>query len=826
MKVRESIYNVLNWSLNLLVLFLIGVALSSFAFATTYDYETGFYPGNLSRVNISLNNVWNENEFTNGLTTQELNFEDEYMYKAFNVGYNTTYIDPTLEECVLDPYFKCTFHNYTTFLKIQKNATITGATLNITGKEGYIHDYCLDENFITNPSFEASMGAEWTYTETDSAFSGTRVTGADFGIYRYHIHTSGGSGYGQITQNIDLTDLDYLSVYVAKEDGGGGNKAKVMIDSDVFLDGWSYDPTFVGMDVSGYTGVHTLKLQSYYAGSSPGGSGHYFDFVVNKFCGWQNPTNPYLEINNTEVWSYTGEYTSSEITPDFSNILKSYLEECTPDGSGDCEIPFMFHSDTTGTLTYSNIQVGEWANTSIYLNLPTFLKNTSLNITTTIKGFNTVLSPYFKIGNTTIWNYTGYYNETETTIDFGALALLNMSSNVFLNFYSGSTGILELFNLNITYTPNNNLTLNFFDNKANLMNESNVSIEFIGAEKFNGSTTTGIYNTGGILADTYTIVYNSPGYVQNTYILSVTLAGTYNISLYFINETASTGVEIIVQDKFGQPLDGAIVKIQKYLNNEWILEQIVETNQQGKTQGQYIVNTAFYNHIIEYNGLTVLGSINNDDDKMIIYDSDALNGIIFKVDLLGTGTADLWYNTFGVDFTLSFTNQSNTTGFFKFLWNDPTGTTQNGCIEVLSGGNQSIICTCESTESITATGDVTCAVSQPTGRVSYKAIGMLKQTDENEVLFVPVATLWADVGVDKRINWGNTGLIMGFLFVLLAFFIFIKSPAMSMYVGTSVFVLLAVLGVTFKDISYGALMVIVLIGYLIGSLKSEGGLNN
>ena len=103
-------------------------------------------------------------------------------------------------------------------------------------------------------------------------------------------------------------------------------------------------------------------------------------------------TNPYISISGTEIWSYSGEFNlSNNKTDDFSSTLNTALNggacDCTGCSlSGDnCTINFTFHSDTTGILEYSNINItwtepvspnltiteptGEYATTQITYNI-------------------------------------------------------------------------------------------------------------------------------------------------------------------------------------------------------------------------------------------------------------------------------------------------------------------------------------------------------------------------------------------------------------------------------------------------------------------------
>jgi hypothetical protein len=75
------------------------------------------------------------------------------------------------------------------------------------------------------------------------------------------------------------------------------------------------------------------------------------------------PSNPYLYVSSSKVWNYSGNFVSAEYTNNFPSVLNSALNSGDCDCTGcslsgtNCSIPFIFHSDTSGILTYSNINV-------------------------------------------------------------------------------------------------------------------------------------------------------------------------------------------------------------------------------------------------------------------------------------------------------------------------------------------------------------------------------------------------------------------------------------------------------------------------------------
>ena len=91
---------------------------------------------------------------------------------------------------------------------------------------------------ITNNSFEDAISTEWTYSETNSAFTGVRsATHAKTGTYGYDMYLNNSAldgTYCQILQNVDLTGADKIGAWVWHSGHSGYNNiitSKIIIDS-------------------------------------------------------------------------------------------------------------------------------------------------------------------------------------------------------------------------------------------------------------------------------------------------------------------------------------------------------------------------------------------------------------------------------------------------------------------------------------------------------------------------------------------------------------------------------------------------------------------
>jgi hypothetical protein len=70
---------------------------------------------------------------------------------------------------------------------------------------------------------------------------------------------------------------------------------------------------------------------------------------------------PYLDVgdNSDWDWSYPTKLRNSVSVSNSSlaSGIQNYLSVCTPDGNGNCEIPFVFYSESTGDLEVSNVNI-------------------------------------------------------------------------------------------------------------------------------------------------------------------------------------------------------------------------------------------------------------------------------------------------------------------------------------------------------------------------------------------------------------------------------------------------------------------------------------
>jgi len=152
-----------------------------------------------------------------------------------------------------------------------------------------------------------------------------------------------------------------------------------------------------------------------------------------------NPTSPYLEIGSpdgTYEWNVTGEFnTTYNSTSNFNNTIKTALNEgncdctgCDVDGSF-CLVPFQFHSDTSGILQYSDLNVYYYVS-GFVVDLASPSNNSWIPSN---QAFNCYLQDSAGLKNVTlkIWNSTGdiYISQSKNITGESNSTIFNIAFN-------------------------------------------------------------------------------------------------------------------------------------------------------------------------------------------------------------------------------------------------------------------------------------------------------------------------------------------------------------------------------------------------------------
>ena len=191
--------------------------------------------------------------------------------------------------------------------------------------------------------------------------------------------------------------------------------------------------------------------------------------------------NPYLVVNNSYVWNYTGYYNFTNTTTNFNESLRTYLNRCIPDANKYCNIPIIFHSDITSQLNYSLINVNftyppiiTYAGVGNITSVLTSNDESYFNITIEQENNDTIVYRNFSLSlNTTYFNYS--FNPvnvtvTNTTTNYTTLNL-NVTGGIITGTYRGNMSFLRSYDSkNYTFpiiiTLTNNTAVTSFGNNS------------------------------------------------------------------------------------------------------------------------------------------------------------------------------------------------------------------------------------------------------------------------------------------------------------------------------------------------------------------------
>nr|HPQ79803.1 hypothetical protein [Candidatus Dojkabacteria bacterium] len=245
---------------------------------------------------------------------------------------------------------------------------------------------------------------------------------------------------------------------------------------------------------------------------------------------------------------------------------------------------------------------------------------------------------------------------------------------------------------------------------------------------------------------------------------------------------------------------------------------ILSTDFQGRTEGQFVLSTIYYNFILKYEDEVYFGIPNDNTNKKLIYAEDVTSGLTFTIDILEGGLLGSHQNTYDIVTNLTYIPLTNTTGYFRYYFNDPDNNQWPVCLEVTQGGSRDVVCSCESNQITSESGIITCAVSQPTGRELFTAKAIFEGGSV-------VDQFMTYVGQDTNIDWGITGYVIALFLVVVSAFIFIKMPSWSVLIATATFVACGMFGLIFKNslglMDVGVYIILLIIAFLIAKIKSD-----
>ena len=235
-----------------------------------------------------------------------------------------------------------------------------------------------------------------------------------------------------------------------------------------------------------------------------------------------------------------------------------------------------------------------------------------------------------------------------------------------------------------------------------------------------------------------------------------------DINLYLLEAEDSTSFIIKVQDQKLSPVTNALVYIQKYYPSDGTYRtvQIARTDSSGETLGFYETETVDYKHIIVKDGETLL-----ETEQQKVVGKSVPYTLTFTI---GTALGYPWTpfsDNENVTTNLTFNKDTNIVTF-NYIENT-TGYVSSGRLLVLQNSltNSTYITVCN-VSSNTASASLTCDLSSYNG--SYIAMSYINGETQDIIVFIIT---------DARDIFGEGGLFLGMLIIMVAGFAMMWNPA-------------------------------------------------
>src|SRR3989344_3494751 len=292
----------------------------------------------------------------------------------------------------------------TKYLYLRKNLNVTNATLNLTGHLGYY----ANESFMVNSTFPPPLGGGLAFNGTHffilgktapsriiihnitgGYFGSLNLTGVDIGNFDdiwmndttiFALNNSGSgtiSVYqfnlsGNLTTNYNKTGMGFKAPANSRQGAGIATNGSIMWavgQNPNLLAGGEH----IHIMYTNGTLLSPFKLaQSDGRGSPTGAPSKDVEFngtflwvldnsTIHKY--FQDgvlPQNPYIDVGNdgSAEWNFSGNFSQhNNKTENLASAINNYLSTCAADAEGNCTVPIVFTSSTTGILEYSGISI-------------------------------------------------------------------------------------------------------------------------------------------------------------------------------------------------------------------------------------------------------------------------------------------------------------------------------------------------------------------------------------------------------------------------------------------------------------------------------------
>lgn len=564
---------------------------------------------------ISFTSAWSTNIFNNSLTSENLTFTtNENITRWLSVPENTFITNGYMN---LSGYY----NNITSYPILSASAVVGSSCSFCSDTPPGSSKACVDMHNYENQDWE-----QYSYCRGDGDVGWVWIN--------YSLNFTGISNFGEIVIDTLIASavasnrLEHWNYTLRVFNYTSGNYVIFYNDAGQADRGRSLDY----FNVSDYINNTNLSLNLYMEGKQ------YTDGQIRntmlKFYGITyipsgqsgfsrtsgNISNPYVQINDTQVWNHTGEFNSTFSPKQTSNLMEAisnYISTATA-VAGYYLIPFIFHSDTAGLLEYfdlvfnndglqeinqtlnsqtyqtqeENFEItlgydsSEWSNIAGILHWGSSeYTGTKVGSGDTIQFTRTINIPADALGVKDVYwtfaltNTTGTYNFDSThnnqTVNETIFTLCNATySTVFLNVSFKDEANLEIINASI---PTSTFDYWLGDGTVRktytyINNTDNFNYEFCATPNLTLNT------------DIYIQYKQNSDYPQRTHDQDdISLSNTTtNLMLYLLDVADGLYNTFTIVNIADQPIQGVAASITRIINGEPIVVGVGETGASGK----------------------------------------------------------------------------------------------------------------------------------------------------------------------------------------------------------------------------------------------------
>jgi hypothetical protein len=267
----------------------------------------------------------------------------------------------------------------------------------------------------------------------------------------------------------------------------------------------------------------------------------------------------------------------------------------------------------------------------------------------------------------TISNYSTTYGVVSTSVDRNTSYNLTVESEGYLSYnlsYLLDDSFASL-TVNLTQPGAFNLTINFFDEDTNTLVNRDVFLDFIADYvAANYTANNGTISITDLELATYTVRYYSSGYTLRFYTLNIssTSDGSYNLTLYLVNQSLASNITVYVVNELTSPVAGVEVKALKYYlsENAYLLQEVGLTDNAGKVLMSLTKGDEYYKFmVVDNNELLITtspGYITTDSITITVTQLEDFSSVYYDRASIGHS---LVYNPSTDSFRLDYSYSNN-----------------------------------------------------------------------------------------------------------------------------------------------------------------------